>query len=155
MVPDHHVAITYLDHVIDDPMFWKALFYEESDLAKRFLKRLTRYLQSMRQVGRKDWWYFCSHAGRRVYEFYLDKIISKDFQIVWIWAKVGSSGCLRPLAKSTKVIALRSMDLWRWWRLRSNRWRKSVKSRISLIEVNFSCKIFQSCYNNWQETYQI
>ena len=69
----------YLDHVIDDPMFGK-LFYEESDLAQAILEAIdempaideTKWAEKIDDIS-------AATFGRRVYEFYLDKIISKDF----------------------------------------------------------------------------
>ena len=69
----------YLDHVIDDPMFGK-LFYEESDLAQANLEAIdempaideTKWAEKIDDIS-------AATFGRRVYEFYLDKIISKDF----------------------------------------------------------------------------
>ena len=53
----------------------------------------------------------------------------------------------RPLWKSRpKWLLFRSMDLWRWWRLRSNKWRKSVNHHFFDWNETFSCKIFQSSY---------
>ena len=69
----------YLDHVIDDPMFGK-LFYEESNLAQAILEAIdempaideTKWAEKIDDIS-------AATFGRRVYEFYLDKIISKDF----------------------------------------------------------------------------
>ena len=69
----------YLNHVIDDPMFGK-LFYEESDLAQAIFEAIdempaideTKWAEKIDDIS-------AATFGRRVYEFYLDKIISKDF----------------------------------------------------------------------------
>ena len=57
----------YLDHVIDDPMFGK-LFYEDEMPAIDE----TKWAEKIDDIS-------AATFGRRVYEFYLDKIISKDF----------------------------------------------------------------------------
>ena len=63
-------------------MFGK-LFYEESDLAQAILEAIdkmpaideTKWAEKIDDIS-------AATFGRRVYEFYLDKIISKDFQMI-------------------------------------------------------------------------
>ena len=56
------------------------LFYEEGDLAQAILEAIDKMPQSVRPSGQKRLMIFLQQPlARRVYEFYLDKIISKDF----------------------------------------------------------------------------
>ena len=69
----------YLDNVINDKMFG-TLYYEERDLAGAILEAViaTPDLDE-KSLATKLYEISAENFGRRVYEFYLDLIISKDF----------------------------------------------------------------------------
>ncbi|RSJ14143.1 glycosyltransferase family 4 protein [Streptococcus intermedius] len=69
----------YLDNVINDKMFG-TLYYEERDLAGAILEAIiaTPDLDE-KSLATKLYEISAENFGRRVYEFYLDLIISKDF----------------------------------------------------------------------------
>ena len=69
----------YLDNVINDKMFG-TLYYEERDLAGAILEAViaTPDLDE-KSLAAKLYEISAENFGRRVYEFYLDLIISKDF----------------------------------------------------------------------------
>lgn len=69
----------YLDNVINDKMFG-ILYYEERDLAGAILEAViaTPDLDE-KSLATKLYEISAENFGRRVYEFYLDLIISKDF----------------------------------------------------------------------------
>ena len=69
----------YLDNVINDKMFG-TLYYEECDLAGAILEAViaTPDLDE-KSLAAKLYEISAENFGRRVYEFYLDLIISKDF----------------------------------------------------------------------------
>ena len=69
----------YLDNVINDKMFG-TLYYEERDLAGAFLEAViaTPDLDE-KSLAAKLYEISAENFGRRVYEFYLDLTISKDF----------------------------------------------------------------------------
>ena len=69
----------YLDNVINDKMFG-TLYYEERDLAGAILEAViaTPDLDE-KGLATKLYEISAENFGRRVYEFYLDLIISKDF----------------------------------------------------------------------------
>ncbi len=148
--PITHHGNPYLDHVIDDP---GSSFMKKSDLAQAILEAIDGCAcNRWDQVGRKDWWYFCM----QVYEFYLDKIISKTSKWFGSEQKVGLADHLRPLLKSRP----------NWNCLQVNGSVEMMKASVkqveihknhafSLIEIGFFLQNFQSCYNNWQRHIQI
>ncbi|GGE35553.1 glycosyltransferase family 4 protein [Streptococcus himalayensis] len=70
----------YLDHVINDKIFG-TLYYQERDLAGAILEAIVA-TPDMDESALAEKLYEISaeNFGKRVYEFYLDTIISKDFQ---------------------------------------------------------------------------
>ncbi|BAM23327.1 glycosyltransferase family 4 protein [Streptococcus intermedius] len=69
----------YLDNVINDKMFG-TLYYEERDLAGAILEAvITTPDLDEKSLATKLYEISAENFGRRVYEFYLDLIISKDF----------------------------------------------------------------------------
>ncbi len=132
----NHISIMWSD----DPMFWKALFMKGSVWHKRFLKRLTRYLQSWRPSGQKRLLIFLQPLAVGSMNFYLwIKSSLKTFMILWAGSRVKRMS--KTIVKiPTKVILSSVNGSVKMMKLRSNRWRKSVKSRISLIENGFLAK---------------
>ncbi|MEW4354319.1 glycosyltransferase family 4 protein [Streptococcus pneumoniae] len=69
----------YLDNVIDDPMFG-TLYYVERDLAGAILEAmLATPDMETEKLNQKLYEISAENFGKRVYEFYLDATISKDF----------------------------------------------------------------------------
>lgn len=69
----------YLDNVINDKMFG-TLYYEERDLAGAILEAVIATPDlDKKGLATKLYEISAENFGRRVYEFYLDLIISKDF----------------------------------------------------------------------------
>jgi len=70
----------YLDNVVTDKMFG-TLYYEDNDLSGAILKAvMTTPKMDEERLADKLYEISAENFGRRVYEFYLDLGISKDFQ---------------------------------------------------------------------------
>ncbi len=126
------------------PMFGK-LFYEESDLAEQFLKRLTGPAIGKDQVDEERWRYFCSSLWPSGLNFtWIKSSLPKTSQMIWIWTKVGSrSGCLRPLVIPTRWLLFGQWICENDEGFRSNKWRKSENHTFLWLKMSFFLQ-FQS-----------